>query len=86
VELTRLDEEPVETVYSPSKAFRAAITVDSRGAYRIHLELWDTDGWPLGEAAHWCACNRGATFVDTLERARTLAQERLALAEPPEPE
>jgi hypothetical protein len=69
-------------VYSPSKAFRAGITRDSRGAYRIHLEHWDTDGWPLGEAAHWCPYNRGATFVDTLERAQTLAHDRLALAEP----
>jgi hypothetical protein len=81
-QLAPFGQETVEAVYSPSKAYRAAITRDARGIFRVHLERWDVDGWPE-EPPHWCPYNRGATFVDTLEHARTLARERLALAEPP---
>jgi hypothetical protein len=70
----------VETLYSDSRQHRAIITRDTSGIYRIHVQVWDTSDWKRGYAAFWVG--RGSnTFTDTLEVARTLAREHLALQE-----
>jgi hypothetical protein len=79
-------QEAVETVYSRSQKYRVVLARDERGLFRIHSERWDTDDWDVGGSPHWCPHNRGVSITDTLENARKLAGEKLALVEPPQPE
>jgi hypothetical protein len=67
----------VEILYSDSKQGRAIITRDGSGVYRIHIQFWDTSDWSAGYGARW-AGGGSSSFTDTVERARTLAQEELA--------
>jgi hypothetical protein len=68
------NETTLETVYSRNNNYRVAITRDSRGIFRMNEARWilsDYDGKGV-----WEELGSGS-LTDTLEIARTLAQEKL---------
>jgi hypothetical protein len=66
-----------ETLYSDSKCYRAIITTDASGTYRVDIQFWDTSDWGLSGDAYWCGHGSG-TLTDSVDLARTLAREQLA--------
>jgi len=74
---SRVNEIEVDVLYSVTKSHRVVITRDARGLFRVHGERWDTGDWDVAGAAYWVSYDRLATITDTLENARTLAQEAL---------
>ena len=79
-------EREIEAIYSPTKKYRAVVTRDQAGLFRVHAQRWDNEDWDVGGSPHWCPYTRGVTITDTLENARMLARDKLALVEPPKPE
>ena len=67
----------VETLYSDSKRYRAIITRDTSGIYRVYIQFWDTSDWRISGDAFWCGRGSGS-LTDSMEVARTLAREQLA--------
>jgi hypothetical protein len=67
----------VELRYSLHRHYRAVITQDSAGRFRVHRQWWDASDWDVASSAYWADDNDGAVIADTLERARGLATEAL---------
>ena len=63
-------ELTLETAYSRTKLFRAIITRDSNGRFRVRREKWEVQG-------NWSSDERKATVAISLETARSLAEEKL---------
>jgi hypothetical protein len=70
------DEKIVEVLTSASGDRRAGITRDASGIYRVRVETWAPDWEHLGVAT-WLQSGHEGSFVDSLERARSLAAEAL---------
>jgi hypothetical protein len=75
----RAHQETVEYLYSRTRIYRAIIARDEKGVYRVYRERWDVGDWEVAGAAFWCQDEPRATFADTIETARTLAREVLAI-------
>jgi len=67
----------VELCYSRHRNYRAVITQDSAGRFRVHRQWWDASDWDVASSAYWADDDDGAVIADTLERARELAFEAL---------
>jgi hypothetical protein len=63
-------ELTLETTYSRTKIYRAIITRDSNGRFRVRREKWDVPG-------NWISDERAMTVAASLEAARVLAEEKL---------
>ena len=79
-------EEIIELTYSPGKHWRAIVTRDMAGRYRVHQEYWNSEDWAVGGSVFWVPCDGFATFAGTLERARALAREALVGVTEPQSE
>ena len=66
-------ETVVEVIYSKSRSIRVVITQETR-TFRVHRQEWEA---PYAGSASWLPADTWATFTDSLERARGLAQEHL---------
>jgi hypothetical protein len=73
-----VSETAVEIHYSRQSHYRAIITTDSNGLYRVRREFWDAGDWEVAGVAFWNQNDRFATITDTLEIARNLVCESLA--------
>lgn len=77
----------VSTLDSPSGRYRAEIVRHSTGSFCVEVlrftEERDEDGGKIAE--FWTPVNRGITCADTIERAESLAREKLAVWEPATP-
>ena len=57
--------------------YRAVLTHDGQSLFRVRIEHWDTSAWGDAGVAQWLDAGGTTTIVDTLERARLIAAERL---------
>jgi hypothetical protein len=78
VRFGHVNEEEVECFYSSQQQYRAVISRDPAGRYRIRRERWNTGDWDIAKVAFWCDDDAMVTITDTLENARKLAAERLS--------
>jgi hypothetical protein len=78
VRFSRVGEEEIECLYSPQHEYRAVISRDRAGLYRVCRERWNTSDWELARHAFWSEDERTVTITDTVENARTLAMEHLS--------
>ena len=75
--------EIVRTIMSMSGFHRAEIVRLPSSGFRIEVSRW-TEEWVEGYgkvAEFWEQLHDGATFTDTVERAETLAAEKLFICE-----
>ena len=70
-------ETQLDVVYSPDCRFRAVVTRDNRGFFRVHRQTWDTGDWEVVAQAFWGDVDGIVTITDTLENARKLASEAI---------
>jgi hypothetical protein len=70
----RYGQQVLEAHYSPARQYRALVTRETNlGVLRVRYEIWDVEGTP-------CWVPTGAdSLCDSLDRARVLAAEELAL-------
>ena len=69
----------VEILYSRHQNYRAVISTDKEGHFRVHREHWDTPEWELVKIAFWNPDDGGfATITGDLINARKLSMEALA--------
>jgi hypothetical protein len=71
-------ETQLDVVYSADHRFRAVVTRDDRGLFRVHRQVWDTGDWEAAADAFWGDVDATATITDTFENARKLATEDIA--------
>ena len=75
---TYVGEEAVECIYSPQRQYRVIISRDRAGRYRVRRERWNTSDWQVANIAFWYGDDSMVTITDTVERASSLAAERLS--------
>jgi hypothetical protein len=63
-------ELTLETAYSRTKLFRAIITRDSNGRFRVRRQRWNAQD-------DWIPDERAMTVAASLDAARILAEEKL---------
>jgi hypothetical protein len=66
----------LEVRYSHDDTRRVIITQDGSGIFRVHEHLWDASDWDVGGTPYWAYHHTAHT--DTLQKARTLADEALS--------
>ena len=76
------DYVPIDILYSSTKKHRVVVTRDAAGRFWVDEERWHTGDAETKEPSHWCPYGRTSTITDTLENARQLGREKLALREP----
>jgi hypothetical protein len=75
-----VSEDVVELHFSPSRRYRAVITTDREGHFRVHRDYWCIADFEYIGEGYWCQNDTTATITDTLELARKLAHETLDLS------
>jgi hypothetical protein len=73
-------EKLVDVLTSASGDRRVGITRDGAGLYRLRVETWAPD-WDAMGIATWFQASDDGAFTDSLEKARSLAAERLRSAD-----
>jgi hypothetical protein len=72
-----IGEQVMEVLFSRAHQYRATVTQDSRGLFRVHRDRWCISDWEVAGAAYWAQDDRLATITDSVEAATRLAEESL---------
>jgi hypothetical protein len=78
-----MKREVVQTIPSASGQFKVEIIRRPTGAFQVELYRWNEEWIEDHKVAEFWWDIGGLTLTDTLERAEKLAQEKLAVCEPP---
>jgi len=70
-------EETLEVRYSPNESDRAVLTQDEQRNIRVHFETWYTENADEHFPPSWIPIGRTATITDSIEIARSIADDRL---------
>jgi len=70
-------ESVEEILFSTNNLFRAVITRDEQGVFRVHRDYWCVSDFEYIGEGYWCQCDRMNTMTDTLENARALSKQKL---------
>jgi hypothetical protein len=71
-----ISERVIEVLFSRKSQYRAIVTQDSQGLFRVHRDRWWIGDWDIGQA-FWIQDDHHATITDSADNARQLAQEAL---------
>jgi hypothetical protein len=72
-----VSQSVVEIIYAKDPKYRAVLTRDRKNLLRVRCQVWDTLDCEYTGHGFWREISKGATITDTVERARSLAAERL---------
>ena len=64
-----------DVVYSRDGERRAVITEDQRLCIRLRFESWDIFDWKEAGAAYWSQSGQLAHIIDSVDRARKMADQ-----------
>lgn len=71
-----ISERIVDVLFSRTNQYRAIVTQDSQGFFRVHRDHWYLGDWDIGKAS-WTQDDHHATITDSAANARQLALEAL---------
>jgi len=72
-----ISERVIDVLFSRGNQYRAIITQDSQGFFRVHRDRWYTGDWDIIGQVSWVQDDHHATITDSTDNARKLAQEAL---------
>jgi hypothetical protein len=75
--------EVVKTITSPSGLYRAEVIERPGGGFQVEVSRWAEEWVPGHGKVHegWVPARQGLTLTDTVERAESLAAEKLRVWE-----